>query len=173
YALSLHDALPIFGHQDVDQSSGFVAVGKTSPEAQQVAAAERLEQSKMRTASQLVPGEILTEDVEGSGYAGDVVRRYGAGYRQSTDPVIPDTGRARVMELSARTPYGGRAWSTTPAMMLSDAEKQTMFGGQRLVTTIGQLRPGDRVVSADIDDRAAVKELVTVLGVSGADRKDI
>jgi|GEM_PF-1527659 len=162
-----------FGHQDVDQSSGFVAVGKTSPAAQQVAAAERLEQSKMRTASQLVPGEILTEDVEGFGYAGDVVRRYGAGYRQSTVAVSPDTGRARVMELSERTPYGGRAWPTTPAMMLSDAEKQTMFGGQRLVTTIGQLRPGDRVVSADIDDRAAVKEMVTVLGVSGADRKDI
>lgn len=162
-----------FEYQEVDQSVGFVAVGKTSPQAQQAAAAERLERSKLRTASQLVPGEILTEDVEGFGYAGDVVRRYGASYRQSTVAVSPDTGRARAMELAERTPYGGRAWSTTPAMLLSDVEKQTLFGGQRLATTIGQLRPGDRVVSTDIDDRTAVKEMVTVLDVSGGDRKDV
>src|SRR5699024_256859 len=162
-----------FRLMDVDQHAGFLALGKTSPEEQAAQAAQALERAKYRTASQLIPGEVLTEDVEGFGYAGDVVRCYGTGYRQSTYAVSPDTGTVRAMDLSERTPFSGRSWPTTPAMMLSDAEKHTVFGADRLATEIGQLRPGDRVVSTDIDDHAAVKEMVTILEVSGADRKDI
>lgn len=164
-----------FSHHDVDQSAGFVALGKTSPEAQQAEADERLARSKLRTAHQLVPGEILQEDVDGFGYAGDIVRSYhlGRGRDRTTVAVSPDTGQARVMEMQERPPYQGRHWHTRPAITLTDAEKQTVFGGQHLDTQIGQLRPGDRVVSTDIDDRAAVKEMVTVLGVSGLDRKDL
>lgn len=159
--------------RDVHQAEGFVAVGKTSPEAQQAQAAEQLERSKYRTVNQLVPGEVLQADVDGFGYAGDVVRSYGSGYRRSNYAVSPDTGKARVMDSDQRPPYGGLAWDTCPARMLSDAEKNTVFGGQQLATEIGQLRPGDRVVSTDIDDRAAVKEMVTVLDVAGAERKDL
>lgn len=162
-----------FRLMDVDQHAGFLALGKTSPEEQAAQAAEALERAKYRTASQLIPGEVLTEDVEGFGYAGDVVRCYGTGYRQSTYAVSPDTGTVRAMDLSERTPFSGRSWPTIPAMMLSDAEKHAVFGAERLATEIGQLRPGDRVVSTDIDDRAPVKEMVTILDVSGADRKDI
>src|SRR5699024_7120118 len=164
-----------FRQQDLDQTAGFIAVGKTSPEAQQAEAAERLQRAKLRTVSELIPGEVLQEDVEGFGYAGDIVRSYelGRGRDRSTFAVSPDTGRARVMELDARTPYHGRHWQTHPATMLSDAEKRAVFGGQYLDTTVGQLRPGDRVVSTELDDRAAVKETVTVLKVSGNDRKDL
>lgn len=164
-----------FGQQDVDQTVGFIAVGKTSPEAQQAAAAERLQRAKLRTVNQLIPGEMLQEDVEGFGYAGDIVRTYelGRGRGRSTFAVSPDTGRARVMELDEQTPYRGRHWQTRPATMLSDAEKHAVFGGRTLDTSVGQLRPGDRVVSTELDDRAAVKETVTVLDVSGIDRKDI
>src|SRR5699024_3050646 len=59
---------------DVDQNVGFLALGKTSPEEQAAQAAQNLERAKYRTASQLIPGEVLTEDIEGFGYAGDVVR---------------------------------------------------------------------------------------------------
>lgn len=162
-----------FRLMDVDQHAGFLALGKTSPEEQAAQAAEALERAQYRTASQLIPGEVLTEDVEGFGYAGDVVRCYGTGYRQSTYAVSPDTGTVRAMDLSERPPFGGRSWPTIPAMMLSAAEKQAVFGADRLATEIGQLRPGDRVVSTEIDDRAAVKEMVTILEVTGADRKDI
>ncbi|NWN87251.1 MAG: DEAD/DEAH box helicase family protein [Micrococcaceae bacterium] len=157
----------------IDQSAGFLAVGKTSPEALQAEADKRLARSKQRTPSQLVPGEVLREDVEGFGYAGDIIRSYGTGHRKSRYAVSPDTGHARVMDFYQRTPYRPRDWDTAPAMMLSDAEKATVFGGQSLATEIGQLRPGDRVVSTDVDDRAAVKEMVTVLDMAGAERKDL
>lgn len=164
-----------FRQQDIDQTAGFIAVGKTSPEAQQAEAADRLQRAKLRTVSQLIPGEVLQEDVEGFGYTGDIVRSYelGRGRDRSTFAVSPDTGRARVMDLDERTPYRGRHWQMYPATMLSDAEKHAVFGGQYLDTTVGQLRPGDRVVSTELDDRAAVKETVTVLSVSGIDRKDL
>src|SRR5699024_9885197 len=82
-----------FVQQDVDQTAGFIAVGKTSPESQQAAAAARLARAKLRTVNQLIPGEVLEEDVEGFGYAGDIVRTYelGRGRRQSTFAVSPDT----------------------------------------------------------------------------------
>src|SRR5699024_10919983 len=136
---------------------------------------ERLQRAKLRTVNQLIPGEMLHEDVAGFGYAGDIVRTYelGGGRGRSTFAVSPDTGRARVMELDERTPYRGRHWQTRPATMLSDAEKHAVFGGRTLDTSVGQLRPGDRVVSTEVDDQAAVKETVTVLEVSGFDRKDI
>src|SRR5699024_5068827 len=81
-----------FGHQDIDQTTGFIAVGKTSPEAKQAEAAERLQRAKVRTVSQLIPGEVLQEDVEGFGYAGDIVRSYelGRGRDRSTFAVSPD-----------------------------------------------------------------------------------
>src|SRR5699024_4534304 len=87
--------------------------------------------------------------------------------------VSADTGRGRVREWRQRPPYRPQHWDTCPPVMLSDAEKNTMFGGQQLATNIGQLRPGDRVVSTDIDDSAAVKEMVTVLDVGGDQRKNI
>src|SRR5699024_6662039 len=64
-------------------------------------------------------------------------------------------------------------WPTIPAMMLSDAEKHEVFGADRLATEMGKLRLGDRVVCTDIDERAAVREMVRILDVFGADRKDI
>lgn len=157
----------------VDNSAGFLAVNKTSPEAKQAEAERRLAISKQRTAHQLVPGEVLRDDVEGFGYAGDIVRSFDAGYMRSVYAVSADTGQARVMELRQRPPYRPQHWDTCPPVMLSDAEKNTMFGGQQLATNIGQLRPGDRVVSTDIDDSAAVKEMVTVLDVGGDQRKNI
>src|SRR5699024_3562729 len=162
-----------FGQPDIYQSAGFNAVGKTNPEGQQAAVAERLQRAKLRTVNQLIPGEMLQEDVEGFGYAGDIVRTYELGRGRSTFAVSPDTGQARVMELDERTPSRGRHWQTRPATMLSDAEKQAVFGGRILGTSVGHLRPGDRVVSTELDDRAVVKETVTVLDVSGVDRKDI
>src|SRR5699024_10933091 len=104
-----------------DQHAGLLALGKTSQEEQAAPAAQALERPQYRTASQLIQGEVLTEDVEGLGYAGAVVRCYGTGYRQSTYAVSPDTGTVRAMDLSERTPFSGRSWPTTPAMMLSDA----------------------------------------------------
>src|SRR5699024_3330960 len=95
------------------------------------------------------------------------------GYRRSTFAVSPDTGQPRVMDLSQRPPYRPQQWDTCPAVLLSEAEKTTVFGGQQLATEIDQLRPGDRVVSTDIDDNAAVKEMVTVVDGSGDYRKVI
>src|SRR5699024_11665755 len=99
--------------------------------------------------------------------------RYGPGLRESTSADGPCAGAVGSMELSERAHCGGPSGPTPPAMVLSDAEEHAVFGDDRLATEIGQLRPGDQVVSTDIDDRAAVKEMVTVLDVSGADRKDI
>lgn len=164
-----------YGQADVNQSAGFVSMNKTSPEAQQVEANERLALSQRRSANQLVPGEILQEDVDGFGYTGDMIRSYSMGYGRghSTFAVSPDTGKARVMDFDQRPSYRGRQWDTRPATMLSDAEKHAVFGGHHLDTEVGQLRPGDRVMSADIDDHAAVKETVTVLEMSGVDRKEL
>src|SRR5699024_10046838 len=50
-----------FRLMDVDQHAGFLALGKTSPEEQAAQAAQALERAKYRTASQLIPGEVLTE----------------------------------------------------------------------------------------------------------------
>src|SRR5699024_6973531 len=112
----------------IDQSGGFLAVGKTSPEGKQAEAERQLAVSKQRTVRQLVPGESLRTDVGGFGYAGDIVRSYDAGYRRSTFAVSPDTGQARVMDLSQRPPYRPQQWDTCPAVMLSEAEKTTVFG---------------------------------------------
>src|SRR5699024_454832 len=140
-----------FRLMDVDQDVGFLALGKTSPAEQAAQAAQNLERAKCRTGSQLIRGIVLTAASDDVGLAREVGRCYGTGSRQSTYAVSPDTGTVRSMEMSKRLPYGGRSWPTTPAKMLSEAEKHAVFGGDRLATEIGQLRPGDRVVSIDID----------------------
>src|SRR5699024_6590850 len=101
------------------------------------------------------------------------VRMFGAGYTRSVYGVSPDTGEARVMDLRQRPPYRPQHWDTCPPVMLSDAEKTTVFGGQQLATNIGQLGPGDRVVPTEVNDSAAVKEMVTVLAVGGDQLKNM
>src|SRR5699024_8166574 len=88
-----------------DNSAVMLAVGKTSREARQAEAERRLASSKQRTARQLVAGEVLRDDVDGFGYAGDIVRSFDAGYTRSVYAVSVDTGQARVMDLRQRPPY--------------------------------------------------------------------
>src|SRR5699024_5519928 len=47
------------------------------------------------------------------------------------------------------------------------------FGGRTRSTRVRNIRQGDRVESTELDDGAEDKETVTVIDVSGIDRKDI
>ncbi|WMY80092.1 helicase-related protein [Citricoccus sp. I39-566] len=150
---------------DLDTGPGIILVDATSPEqiaAEQAAAAAK---ARQRTAHDFLPGEVLGEDVEHFGYAGDVVRleRYGYGsYRPVA--VSPDTGRAR-----EGTPWRveSREWQTTPPTRLTEAERTQLYGSPRFTTPVQDLRPGDVVVATDIDNHAQTREPVTITGISG------
>ncbi|WP_413543327.1 helicase-related protein [Citricoccus nitrophenolicus] len=150
---------------DLDTGPGIILVDATSPEqiaAEQAAAAAK---AKQRTAHDLLPGEILGEDIEHFGYAGDVVRMETSGYGSYRPVAVsPDTGRIR-----ESTPWRveAREWKTTPPLRLTDDQKAQLYGASRFTATIEDLRPGDVVAATDIDNHAQTREPVTITGISG------
>ncbi|WP_324590530.1 helicase-related protein [Citricoccus sp.] len=150
---------------DLDTTPGIILVEATSPEqiaAEQAAAAAK---AKQRTAHDFLPGEILGEDVEHFGYAGDVVRMDASGYGSYRPVAVsPDTGRIR-----EGTPWRveSREWATTPPLRLTEEQKTQLYGQPRFTVTIEDLRPGDVVAATDIDNHAQTREPVTITGITG------
>ncbi|MEO9249328.1 helicase-related protein [Citricoccus nitrophenolicus] len=150
---------------DLDTTPGIILVDATSPEqivAEQAAAAEK---AKQRTAHNFLPGEILGEDIEHFGYAGDVVRLEPAGYGNFRPVALsPDTGRIR-----ESTPWRveSREWKTTPPLRLTEGQKTALYGAARFTATVEDLRPGDVVAATDIDNHAQTREPVTLTSISG------
>ncbi|WP_345358389.1 helicase-related protein, partial [Citricoccus nitrophenolicus] len=150
---------------DLDTGPGIILVDATSPEqiaAEQAAAAAK---AKQRTAHDFLPGEILGEDIEHFGYAGDVVRLETSGYGSYRPVAVsPDTGRIR-----ESTPWRveSREWKTTPALRLTKDQKTQLYGQPLFTVTVEDLRPGDVVAATDIDNHAQTREPVTITGISG------
>ncbi|WP_345359654.1 helicase C-terminal domain-containing protein, partial [Citricoccus nitrophenolicus] len=150
---------------DLDTAPGIILVDATSPEqiaAEQAAAAEK---AKQRTPHDFLPGEILGEDIEHFGYAGDVVRMEATGYGSYRQVAVsPDTGRIR-----EGTPWRVQAaeWATTPPLRLTEEQKTTLYGQPQFTVTVEDLRPGDVVAATEVDNHARTKEPVTITQVSG------
>nr|WP_255459513.1 helicase-related protein [Micrococcus sp. TA1] len=150
---------------DLDTGPGIILVDATSPEqiaAEQAAAAEK---AKQRSAHDFLPGEVLGEDIEHFGYAGDVVRLEASGYGGFRPVAVsPDTGRIR-----EGTPWRveSREWQTTPPVRLTEDQKTQLYGQSRFTVPVEDLRPGDVVAATDIDNHARTKEPVTITQLSG------
>ncbi|HRO93950.1 hypothetical protein, partial [Citricoccus sp.] len=151
---------------DLDTAPGIILVDATSPEqiaAEQAAAAA--EQAKQRTAHDFLPGEVLGENIEHFGHAGDVVRMDRSGYGSFRPVAVsPDTGRIR-----EGTPWRveSREWKTILPVRLTDAQKTALYGQPQFTVSVEDLRPGDVVAATDIDNHARTKEPVTITQVTG------
>ena len=137
--------------------TGFVALNVTTPEEQRAKQEEAARRERLRDPRQFSPGEVLEEDIENFGLAGDVVM-IGGPMKNGRVSVSPDTGIARELD---GLPVAGE-WKTREPIMLTDDEKKKLFGSEQFTVQVGELRPGDVVVSTDIDSHAKTKEPVTL-----------
>lgn len=137
--------------------TGYVALNVTTPEEQRAQQEEAARREQMRNPRQFSPGEVLEEDIENFGSAGDIVMIGGA-MRTGRVAVSPDTGIAREHDGFP----GAGEWKTQSPIMLTSDEKKRLFGAEQFTVPAGELRAGDVVVSTDIDSQAKTKEPVTL-----------
>ncbi|MFD9732693.1 hypothetical protein, partial [Micrococcus luteus] len=103
----------------VRYGSPVILIDATSPEAEQARRDAIAERAYTRWPDELIPGQVLQEDIDGFGYAGDIVRmRPGFGERRVA--VSPDTGAARE-RMTGAAAAGARRWQVSEAVQLSDA----------------------------------------------------
>ena len=140
--------------------SPMILVGATSPEKEAAKRAEAADRAAQRSPRDFIPGEVLMQDIEGFGAAGDIVRALpGQG---NTVAVSPDTGQVRT-DVHYRV-YGQRGhYKTEPPAQLSDDERKQLYGAATIKGKVADLRPGDTVLATDLDRNATAKEAVTVL----------
>lgn len=156
-AIVLDDGTRVTHREYARAGTGFVALNVTNPEEQRAQQEEAVRRERMRNPRQFSPGEVLEEDIEKFGYAGDIVL-IGGPMRTARIAVSPDTGIAREQR---GIPASGE-WKTRAPIMLTGEEKKKLFGAEQFTVQAGELRPGDVVVSTDIDSQAKTKEPVTL-----------
>ena len=148
--------------RDLDRRSGFIALDVTSPE--QIAREQEEERVGLaqRGLHNLMPGEVLGQDVEHFGRAGDVVRMT----REGPVACSPDTGQFRPIN---RWRVGRGDWEVDSSRLrvLSEAEKTRLYGAKTIQVPVGELRRGDVVMAPEIDSKAPVRKPVTVLSAGG------
>ncbi|WP_145992788.1 helicase-related protein [Micrococcus luteus] len=157
----------------VPHGTPMILLDATSPEKEAARRAAEAEDALKRWPREFLPGEVLLEDVPGFGYEGDIVRllpvTHGSG---QTIAVSPDTGQARDRAAWKEAPARG-LWKTAAPVQLSEQERTRLWGAATTAVQVGQLRPGDTVMAADIDRNSTVKEAVTVLSVGYGGTKNV
>lgn len=151
--------------------SPVILIDATTPEAEQARRDAIAERAYTRWPDELIPGQVLQEDIAGFGYAGDIVRMR-PGYGERRVAVSPDTGAARE-RLSGSAAAGAQRWQVSDAVQLSDAEREKLWGAKTRAMQVGDLRPGDTVMATDVDTSATTKVPVTILKTGSGGNRDI
>ncbi|MBZ9934468.1 hypothetical protein LB570_30850, partial [Mesorhizobium sp. BR1-1-5] len=112
----------------VRYGSPVILIDATTPEAEQARRDAIAERAYTRWPDELIPGQVLQEDIPGFGYAGDIVRMR-PGYGERRVAVSPDTGTARE-RMTGSAAAGARRWQASEPVQLSDAEREKLWGAK-------------------------------------------
>ncbi|MCT2090108.1 DEAD/DEAH box helicase family protein [Micrococcus terreus] len=158
----------VLSWQELDLGAGLIELDVTSPEEQAQQAALAAEKAAQRGLHNLMPGEVLSQDVENLGRAGDYIRLGPEG----VVAISPDTGKARPHQ-KWRVQTGGWSTDTSRVRVLTDQEKVRLYGAKTFKVAVSKLRRGDVVAAPEIDARAKTREPVTVIDTGWGNTVDI